>query len=619
MNARLQFSQAEHNHQQGDWQQALAGYQQCLQDAQTTVAAHCNIASILLQHAEPAQAIEHLMWLRQHQPMQLLWVEQLADAYCAAGLIPQAIEVMISSLPQQLTPARWLDRIARYYQQLNQLATAVAYQRWAIQADQESLSYAASRAEQQAKQPDWTLLFNLANHYLRWYGTSEQAHLLQSAEQAITAAQAIVINDDIRQLHAEILGQAGRWQAALTQALAIENRSARVFNRIGVAYSELGQWPQALDYLQQAVMVDANYVAAQYHLANALSALERYDEANRYYRHLCLSKPNWADAHLNLGLNFLACKQWVEGWREYEWRWQVPLYQRDLLATSLPACVSLKTMTTPVLIWSEQGIGDGLMWLPWVLYLEQANIPFVLMIPDRLLPLVQRSYPHWMLLPRRAQLSDADSTAFAAQLALGSLPHKCQQLDERAAIPQPRSAYLIADPQRIVELKTRYGERPRVGIAWQGGSGKQRLLRSIDLSEWQPLLDIDSIHWLCLQHGVSEKDLADIDQQTQQRLWCDFSIDPLLNMDDFAAQVAAMDLVITVDNSTAHLAGALGVETWVLLPEIPEWRWPRRQGLMQQSPWYQSVSLFYKPSNDWSDLLQQVAVRLSAWLAARSG
>jgi tetratricopeptide (TPR) repeat protein len=613
MTARQQFSQAQYNHQQGDWQQALVGYQQCLQDAQTMVAAHCNIASLLLQHVEPAQAIEHLMWLRQHQPTQLLWVEQLADAYCMAGLIPQAIEVMISALPQQLTPARWLDRIARYYQQIKQFAAAVAYQRWAIQVDQETQLV----VDVQAKLPDWTLWFNLANHYLRWYGTDEQSHLLLAAEQAINAAQSIVVNDDIRQLHAEILGQAGRWQAALTQALAIENRHARVLNRIGVIYSELGQWAQALDYLQQAVAMDANYVAAQYHLANALSAIERYDDANRYYRQLCLSKPDWADAHLNLGLNFLACQRWVEGWREYEWRWQVAAYQRDVLVTSLPVCRSLKNITAPQLIWCEQGIGDTLMWLPWVLYLEQADIPFVLMLPDRLLPLVQRSYPHWTLLPRRAQFSAADSAAFAAHLSLGSLPHCCQQLDQKAAMPQPRRAYLHADQKRIAELKTCYGEGLRIGIAWQGGSGKQRALRSIELSEWQTLLEFEGIRWLCLQHGVNEKDLADIDRQSQQRLWCDFSIDPLLNMDDFAAQVSSMDLVITVDNSTAHLAGALGVETWVLLPETPEWRWPRRQGGMQASPWHQSVTLFYKTSSDWSDLFNQLTSRLTAWVAAR--
>ncbi len=539
---------------------------------------------------------------QQHQPEQVLGVEQLADAQCAAGAIEQAIQTIITALPKQASPARWLDRVARYYQQLNQFAQAIAFQSWAIQTSKEN---------------DWSLWFNLANHYVRWYSKDAQSHLLVSAEQAIQSAQAMTINDDTRQLYAEILGQSGRWQQALTQALAIKNRNARVLNRIGVAYSELGQWPAAIEYLRQAVEMDASYAAAQYHLANALSAIEQYDDANRYYRHLCLHKPDWADAHLNLGLNLLACDQWPEGWREYEWRWQVPLYQRDLLQSTLPTCRSLKNISAPLLIWSEQGIGDTLMWLPWVLYLQQAKIPFVLMLQDRLLPLVQRSYPHWTLMPRRAQLTAADSAVFAAQLPLGSLPHLCQSLDNNAALPKNQLAYLIADADHVAQLKNHYAASPRVGIAWQGGSGKQRLIRSIELTAWQNLLNIEGVVWMSLQHGISEKNLAEIDQQTQQRLWCDFSIDPLTNMDDFATQVSAMDLVITIDNSTAHLAGALGVETWVLLPASPEWRWPRSAGLTQASQWYASVTLFYQQQNSWQDLLSQVAEHLQRWLVAR--
>ncbi len=608
MNARQQFSQAEYFQQQGDWQQAIASYQDCLQDAETAVAAHCNMASILLKQADHVQAVDHLTWLIQHQPDQLLWVEQLADAYCAAGLIEQSIQVVMSALPKQVSPSRWLDRIARYYQQLNQFAQAIAFQRWAIQSAQ------IIQAQQEV---DWSLWFNLANHYLHWFTVEGQPHLLLSAEQSIEAVPVVSINDDIRQLKAEILGQLCRWESALTQLLAIEMKNVRVLNRIGVAYSELGQWPAAIDFLQRAVVMDSSYSAAQYHLANALSAIENYEDANRYYRHLCLHKPNWADAHLNLGLNLLACNQWADGWREYEWRWQVPLYRRDLLVTTLPMCHSLKSMTAPLLIWSEQGIGDSLMWLPWVLYLQQAHIPFVLMLPDRLIPLLQRSYPDWILLPRRAQLNAADSAVFAAQLPMGSLPHLCQQLFDGAAIPQKRNAYLTADANRVAALKNTYGAGPRVGIAWQGGSGKQRLLRSIELSTWQTLLNIQDIHWMCLQHGVCEKDLADIDQQTQQRLWCDFSIDPLVNMDDFAAQIAAMDLVITIDNSTAHLAGALGVEAWVLLPEVPEWRWSRSSELTQPSQWYESVTLFYKQHGSWQDLFSHLAERLSRWLTSR--
>lgn len=618
-----QFASAEQWHKQGEWENAIAAYQSCLADAQTQVAAHCNLASIFLQQKNYAAALIHWSWLQEQQPAQLIWREQLAATYFAAGNKQAAITTLKAAIEdvQIHTPellSRCLDRLAGYYQQDNQFATAIAFQYWAIQS---------------AIQPQAHLYFNLANHYLHWHQNlaldAKSSNLLLPAQQALETAESVCRSDkalpeadkfrtenEIHQLQADIFARQGCWSDALSKILTVKNRTPKVLNRTGVIYSELQQWREAVTYLQQALIIDPDYAAAQYHLANAWSALGNYSQANLIYGQLCQKKPAWADAHLNWGLNLLANGDWLRGWQEYEWRWQVPAYAADILQTNLPAYKQLIAQRSTVLIWSEQGIGDAIMWLPWVQWVERLGVNFVLMIQDRLLPLVQRTYPHWHLLPRRAKLAIEQENNLHAQIPLGSLPLLISGQDPEnatAVIPVARPAYLFADANKVAELKNSYGCGLRVGIAWQGGTGAQKNLRSIPLTEWLSFLQTTDVKFFSLQHGLQPDDMHAIDLQTQELLWCDFSIDPLLDLDAFAAQIAAMDLVITVDNSTAHLAGALGIETWVLLPEMPEWRWPRYVEQFQACCWYQSVHLFYKEKNSWSSLLSEVQQYLIKW------
>lgn len=153
-------------------------------------------------------------------------------------------------------------------------------------------------------------------------------------------------------------------------------------------------------------------------------------------------------------------------------------------------------------------------------------------------------------------------------------------------------------------LRQRYADGRRViGLAWHTNNRKTGADRSVDLSLFAPLFARTDIRWISLQYG-SHDELENQAAAAKAPILIDRHVDQLSDIDGFAAQVAAMDMVITIDNSTAHLAGALGVPTWVMLPFARDWRWFQAR---KDSPWYPTLRLFRQPQRgDWHSVLQQM-------------
>jgi ADP-heptose:LPS heptosyltransferase len=173
-----------------------------------------------------------------------------------------------------------------------------------------------------------------------------------------------------------------------------------------------------------------------------------------------------------------------------------------------------------------------------------------------------------------------------------------------AAFGATTSPYLIADPAEREHFRTRYADgRKLVGLAWHTTNRKTGPSRSIDLSLFAPLFARSDIRWVSLQYGdhqVLEEQAA----AAKAPVLIDRSVDQLSNIDVFAAQIAALDLVVTIDNSTAHLAGALGVPVWLLLPYAADWRWLHAG---EKSAWYPTMSLFRQPKlRDWQSVIERV-------------
>jgi len=236
---------------------------------------------------------------------------------------------------------------------------------------------------------------------------------------------------------------------------------------------------------------------------------------------------------------------------------------------------------------------------------------------SRLQPLFNRSFPSATVIERcdtednfslwQSQLPEIDFYT-----TTGSIP-KHFRIDIND-FPK-RKSYLIADRGKIRKWRDRYndlGTGLKVGISWRGGSNSYtKLVRSIALDQWENILAVENVHFINLQYGDCQKEIGKILSKNRLTLYDWTEADPLKDLDDFAAQIMALDLVISVDNSTVHIAGALGIPVWTLLPHVSNWRWMLER---EDSPWYPSMKLFrQKDSGNWEGVLKQVENELKTW------
>ena len=392
------------------------------------------------------------------------------------------------------------------------------------------------------------------------------------------------------------------------QALALRPDYPDVYNNLGNAYHAQNKLDEAVTCYERALALRPIYPEAINNLAGTLEAQGKLDEAVTCYRRALQINPDCADAYFHLSLVQLLRGDFASGWPLYEWRWRSLDCRTDEKAYSQPRWTGEKLASGQLLIWGEQGIGDEIIFAGLVLEAVRRGNRCVLSCDKRLQPLFARSFSEVQVIAGEVPGCDPD-LEIAAQLPSGSLPGLLRTTF--AGFAAATSPYLFADPLVRQKLRASYSDGRRVvGVAWYTSNRMTGQARSIALSSLAPLFARSDIRWVSLQYGNHDA----LEAQAAEAgvpLFVDRSVDQFQDMDLFAAQIAAMDLVITIDNSTAHLAGALGVPTWVLLPYTPDWRWFLHR---EDSPWYPSVRLFrQQKTGDWQPVLRQVESALNAF------
>jgi tetratricopeptide (TPR) repeat protein len=288
---------------------------------------------------------------------------------------------------------------------------------------------------------------------------------------------------------------------------------------------------------------------------------------------------------------------WEEGWREYRWRWRRetprpfphPIWDgEDLLAGG------------KLLVWGEQGIGDEIMFAAGLRDLVRRGIPCVLECDPRLVSLFARSFPEIEIVAYRDRPAEALlDGGITAQIAIGDLPHRLS-----GARP-----YLKPDQTAVAGFRAKHGSPLTIGLSWWTAAST---MRSIPLQALASALlasfpEKDAVRLVSLQYGAVAEELAEAVRQGLA-VHDDDGLDRTNDIDGLAALVGAMDLVVSIDNSTLHMAGALGVPTWGLLPYAAEWRWMLGR---EDTPWYPAVRLFRQPwAGGWSAVLGRLSEAL---------
>ncbi len=402
----------------------------------------------------------------------------------------------------------------------------------------------------------------------------------------------------------------------LRQAVALGPEFAPAWNNLGVALRKQGRLGEALECVQRALALDPSYSDAYNNRGLILSEDGRPEESLASFEQAIAIRPDVADYHWNIALPLLNCGYSREGWLKYEWR----AFRKGttLRAFPFPRWDGSDLQGRTLLIYAEQGVGDEIMFaslLPDALRLSGRCIGEC---DPRLVPLFSRSFPGMTFCPIIKGQIPPEILPIDMAIPLGSLPLHFRQ--DLQSFPQQRS-YLKADAEKVEKWRVRFGDMGgglRVGISWKGGKeASVRRLRSTTLEQWAPLFGVQGVRFVSLQYGDCASELSAAMERLGVTIHSWPDADPLKDLDGLAAEIAALDLVISVDNSTVHMAGALGVPTWVLLPRGCDWRWMKD---VEDTPWYASVRLLRQGENgEWSATFGRVAQELAAAAAGEAG
>ncbi|WP_208852264.1 tetratricopeptide repeat protein [Roseomonas genomospecies 6] len=393
-------------------------------------------------------------------------------------------------------------------------------------------------------------------------------------------------------------GEAERADAALVRALALDPALPDALTNLGAARHTLADYPSALDWLERAARLRPGHPDTLLNRGVVLRDARRFAESDACLDALLDARPDHAEAHLARAVSRLVRGDLRSGWEAFEWR------PRRLPA---PPWTGEPLEGRRILLHAEQGFGDTIQFARYAPLVARAGGRVILDVHPLQHRLLRSLGPDIQVLVRGPAPAPHD-----VHCPLMSLPRAFGT--DLASIPAPPS-YLSAEPdetarwgRRIADVETGMSGGPRVGLVWAGNpKHRNDRNRSIPVDRLAPLLALPGLRLFSLQTGDAHTTLP--------AALPDLTVG-IRDFADSAAILANLDLVIAVDTATIHLAGALGVPAWLLLPYAPDWRWLLDRA---DSPWYPSLRLFRQPRpGDWDSVLYAVATALKRFAADRS-
>ncbi len=435
-------------------------------------------------------------------------------------------------------------------------------------------------------------------------------------------------------------GQLDEAAAWIEKAIVGRPAAADAYNNLGVVLREMDKVDQAVTRFRQAVVLAPDYADALSNLGNALGELTQWQESLRHYRRAqrlepehprILSNlgvtlmhlgevdeavtaqrqalrlaPDLAETHYNLATALLLKGDYREGWAEYEWLWRGGAKGTEIREFSEPRWQGEDPKGRTILLYGEQGLGDVLQFVRYAPLIAARGARVILEVYRPLRRLLADLPGICQIVTRGDPLP-----AFDWQLPLMGAPHVLGTTLESIPSDGP---YLQAPAERAAPWRDRLAGLPglKIGLVWSGDprphdprANAVDRRRSIRLSTLAPLLKLPGLSFVSLQKGTPAAQLDDIPQSLRPQNWME-------EIDDFAdtaALIAQLDLVITVDTSVAHLAGALGKPVWILSRFDGCWRWMLTR---EDSPWYPTARLFRQTTpGDWDPVVARVAAELA--------
>jgi len=610
------------HYQQGDFQEALALIERAVKIFPAHSVSQSNLGNVY-------QALARLGDAQQAYTRSLELNPQFADAYFNLGVVSDSLNLPQCALDSynrclvlnsNFAPA--YNNRALTLRKLAALGKAVIEFDWVCR-DYELATH---------------LNPNFAQAFFNW---GVALHENQDLEQALIKYNTAIRLDPhfatVYNNRGNLLLEMGDFEAALqslTKALELNPQFVEAQYNRGALYQGLERYELARADYDAALLKSPTLVQAVFNRGSVLEQLKRFELAQAdFFRSIELS-PEFANAHFNLSLLLLRTEQFEQGWGEFEWRWKSDDFKGQYLSASQPQWHPGLDAST-IFVWNEQGVGDDIFFLPWLTQFVSAiqahkpqPVKVVTRVDARLVQLFKRSLPEFEFVDRQ---SAPAPDSFDAHLAMGSLPLALtvlnpgtkvlnQTLDTTQSHEQGnRRPYLQADKSRANQLREQLVQPGEVliGISWRSKNVKTGASRSIDLQHLVSAINRPAVKLVNLQYGEVQTELASVSQSGVGAVYSVPGVDVMQDLDGLSSLISACDLVVSADNTTVHLSGALGVKTLVMLPYTADWRWGEGRS---QPRWYQGVELFRQSSRgEWGGVLERVAKRVDELIVKLQG
>jgi len=397
--------------------------------------------------------------------------------------------------------------------------------------------------------------------------------------------------------------------ATLQKAIEIDPEYAEVYSNLGIALNQLERFDDAIENFRHAIRLDPNFCEAHYNLANSLRDKGLCKEAVEHYKRAIELNSDYAQAYWNLSLTLLLSGNFADGWPLYKWRRNADLrvltnFHRSGKSRWDGSSFAGKSL----FVHYEQGLGDNIQFAR---YLPMVKARGGTVIFQTLKPVIGllHGFPG---IDRIVEYNPDESVSYSFDIyaSLLDMPQIFGTTVETIPAVVP---YIFADASKTHRWAERITEGDfKIGIAWAGSPthGNDRY-RSCSLEDFARLADIAGVRLYSLQKGQAAEQIAYFaDTINVVDLGKDFA-----DFTDTAAAVENLDVVVSVDTSVLHLAGAMGKTVWALLPFAPDWRWMLER---EDSPWYPTMKLFRQQTlGQWEPVFERIAEAIKMTAAER--
>ena len=424
--------------------------------------------------------------------------------------------------------------------------------------------------------------------------------------------RAVALNDRMGLLHFELgtayteLQRSEEAYQCYLNAVQFDPSLQAAYVNLSAIMEQHERYQEAIEWAEKAIALKTDCGLSYYNLANAERELGQLDAAIESYSKALQLKPDRAKTLWNLGICHLLAGNFGEGWPLFEQRQNAQEVFFDRYTQPQWDGSSLAGKT--IVVHAEQGIGDEILFASCFPDLLPLAKRCIFVCDPRLEKLFARSFPQagvYGHLRRKDWSPPAILEPFDVQIPAGSLPLYFRSSPE--SFPR-RERFLKIDPALLAMWRSRLaalGPGLKIGISWRaGGKPAESRKRTIPLDQWASIFAVPGTQFINLQYGDATAEIAAVKSQFGVEIHDWEEGDPLVDVDSFAAKIAALDVVISVGNATVHIAGAVGTPAWTLLPMVPSWRWMIAG---DQSPWYGRVRLFRQQAGgDWQPVLARI-------------